>query len=107
MAHPNGGGLQVNVIPLQAEQLASPHAGVEGENVEGFETISPGTRQARGPPNPLLHSARYSSVFLEMLLEEGVHPLAVDLPVGEVGVAVACSLQQPQLLGSSSRLIEP
>jgi hypothetical protein len=55
----------------------------------------------KGPLKALLslYKARFSKPspafspaptwFLEVLLEEGAHPLAVGLPVGEVGVAVA------------------
>ena len=39
-AHLYGGVLQINVRPLEAEQLTTPHAGVDGEHVEGFEPVS-------------------------------------------------------------------
>ena len=39
-AHPHGGVLQINVPPLEAEQLPTPHASMDGEHVEGFEPVS-------------------------------------------------------------------
>ncbi len=42
-----------------------------------------------------------------MFFEEGSHPFAIGLAVSEIGVAVAGTFQQPQLLGLSGRLIEP
>ena len=35
--NPDGGEVEVNVRPLERQQLASPYAGVDGEHVEGFE----------------------------------------------------------------------
>jgi hypothetical protein len=32
--------LKVHVLPLEAQKLAFPDAGVDGQQVEGFETIA-------------------------------------------------------------------
>src|SRR5215208_2447587 len=39
-SHPYGGVLQINVRPLEAEQLTTPHASIDGEHVEGFKPVS-------------------------------------------------------------------
>src|SRR5215208_464552 len=39
--HLQRSGLKVNVAPLEAEQLALPQPGVDGEDVEGFEPVAP------------------------------------------------------------------
>src|SRR3712207_3028370 len=35
-------GFEVDVVPLEPEQLALPEPGVDGEHVEGFEAVSAG-----------------------------------------------------------------
>src|SRR5215213_1723354 len=39
--HLQRSGLKVNVAPLEAEQLALTKPGVDGEDVEGFESVTP------------------------------------------------------------------
>src|SRR5215210_6456508 len=39
--NPDGGEVEINVRPLERQQLASPYAGVDGEHVEGFESVAP------------------------------------------------------------------
>ena len=47
-AHSDGGGVEVNVRPLERQQLPAPHAGVEGEYVERLQTIA-ARRLQQGP----------------------------------------------------------
>src|SRR5215207_9547771 len=39
-AYPHGLRVEVNIFPLEAEQLPAPHARVDGEHIEGFEAVS-------------------------------------------------------------------
>ena len=36
----HGGVLQIDVLSLEGQQLSLPHAGVDGENVEGLELVA-------------------------------------------------------------------
>ena len=81
--------------------LALPHIGSRRALgiFEGVKHILVGPRfrwcQESVPNQLLTHIRPPPTWFLEVLHEEGVHPLAVSPPVGEVGVAVAGFLQQP------------
>src|SRR5919107_2971080 len=37
--NPDGGEVEVNVCPLERQQLAAPHAGVDSEHVESFKSV--------------------------------------------------------------------
>jgi hypothetical protein len=39
-SYPHGGIVEVNVLPLEPQQLPAPHAGVEGQHVEGSKAVS-------------------------------------------------------------------
>ena len=39
-SYPHGGIVEVNVLPLEPQQLPAPHASVEGQHVEGSKAVS-------------------------------------------------------------------
>ncbi len=41
-SHPYSGIFEVNVRPLESEQLSTPHTGVNCEHVQGFEPVATG-----------------------------------------------------------------
>src|SRR3712207_3040095 len=38
--YPHCGVLQVDVLPLEAQQFPAPHTGVDGDHVKGFEPVA-------------------------------------------------------------------
>lgn len=38
--HPNRGSVQIDVRPLEPQELSASYASVQGEHVEGFEPVS-------------------------------------------------------------------